>query len=175
MRMRRICHIILIVLVAVVSALISHAAPIGPQAAPKLPDEVRSLAGLKQLKINIEHNGVLPAGMEYSTKDAKEIVRQLLTDGGFEVVDLGQAPTVKIMLLTGVNHEHDNLVNYTFHLSLEQHVIIQRINAPLYVLTYALIDGDIATRAQLSEELEQRISRLTSHLMRRIHKATISS
>lgn len=159
-----------VILVAAIG-LAAWAAPIRP-GQQKVPGEIRSLAGLKTVEVVVQPSSALLNEENYSVTDARKKMQDTFKEGGF-AFDSGEGvPTVRLVVLTNVNSAHPDVVSYTYHLSVEQKAVIERIDESIYVPTYALVWGNVTTREDLLAALDKDLPQVTRHFMNRVKYAT---
>ncbi len=152
------------------TAWVCTAAPILP-AKPRVTEEIKSLAGIKRLRVVVESKSLLLQNMKYSPANIQEQVSDLMIEAGFEVVDDPKATTLRIVLLTNTKPTFPDVVSVTHHLSLEQDIVVARLGSPMFAPTYALVHGILVSKDRMLAELDDPIVALMQRFAQRVEQA----
>ncbi len=147
-------------------------------AAPNLPkkslvtDEIYSLGQLDKVKVELKVMSTLLTEEGLDEKAIEEDMANLLMAGGIDVVDKGDAiPTVSLVLLTNTDARFEDVVSVTHHISLEQPVLVRRLERDVVVPTYALVHGILVSKNRLVFDTRRPIPQIINHFLRRIDEA----
>lgn len=149
-------------------------------AGPALPvksmvtDEIYSLGRLEKVKVKVK---VLSKLSELDALDLKQIKKQMtdrLIEGNINVIDEGnQVPTVSLVIMANTDIRFDGITSVTYHISLEQVVLIRRLEREVVVPTYALVHGILASDSRLLFDLRMPIPQIFNHFLRRVAEANM--
>ncbi len=144
----------MIVAVFFLGSWICWAAPVLPER-PRLPGEVRSLAGLRQFKVSVETALTGSKPIRIDTGALREKVEAILEERGYGAVDDDQAAAMRVTLVMADNERHPNMLGFTIHVAVEQAVVIRRLDQTIRVPTYAAAAVGFATRQDVRAEIER--------------------
>ncbi|MAE63943.1 MAG: hypothetical protein CMJ18_06685 [Phycisphaeraceae bacterium] len=125
---------------------------------PEISDELVSLARIRKLSVAFEADDDALRKAGFTTSRAMGHIHKRLTEAGIEVVEQGKSddvPTLMISILVEAHPGYEELINYTYCLSIEQRAMIERIDRRLRVPTYVFVFGDIATQDELLDALHR--------------------
>ncbi|MAE66926.1 MAG: hypothetical protein CMJ18_21925 [Phycisphaeraceae bacterium] len=125
----------LVPLLCLAAGIASVAAPFSPGSST-LPDEQRSLAGIRQVHLRISE---IPLDLETIGLTAERIRTQCkkkLADAGIELLDESQAPFLSLTIMGGIEPDAPEAIGFVLLMELEQAVYIERLRQTLEVPTY---------------------------------------
>ena len=141
---------------------------------PLVTEEVYSLGHLEKVKVEVK---VLSKLAELAALDLQQIKREMtdqLVDGNINVVDEGnQVPTVSLVIMTNTDSRFDGITSVTYHISLEQVVLVRRLEREVVAPTYALVHGILALDKRLLFDLRVPIGQLVNHFLNRVAEANM--
>lgn len=150
-------------------ACLLAAAPILPGQA-KLSPEVKSLTGIDKVEVLVQ--GASPLVNDKAlTSELEQTITSLLSEANIEVAKAADLPRLNVVLITNVNPAYPDAVSYTYHLSLEQNVRLERLDQTLFLPTYALVHGELTSRNQLHTEVKRILPLVINHFISRVAAA----
>jgi len=167
---RLIAFGVAVVLVALTSWLCT-AAPIVPERR-RVTNEIRSLAGIAEVEVEVDSASSVLAEMKYPVDRMKKRTADLLAEHGIMAVTDSAAPILNLVLLTETSQDHPEMVSFTYHLSLEQDVVLERLNEKILVPTYALVHGSLTTREKLTQTIDELLPVVIRHFASRVQVAS---
>ena len=162
--------LLLVVAVALLVVFVCTAAPI--KVGPRISNEVRSLAGLDELDVMVFVRSKVLEKSKYSGERVKQKIISMLAASGINVVDGSDGPVLQVVILSEINSEFPELVAYTCHITLEQEVVVKRLQQTLAVPTYSLVHVDITSADRVEEDLENFVPDIVRHFIERVKLAT---
>ena len=141
----------------------------------RLSNEIRTLAGVKNIEVIIETKSKDLFEVKYLPHNAKKVVEQMLSKAGIESVDGTGGPVLRIAVITGKNPQFPDFISFTYHLSFEQLVRVDRLDAVVHVLTYALVYGSFTKKDLVLRDLNKTLPTLTKHFIERVKLANKAS
>ncbi len=157
------------VLACLLLVTIIAAAPILPGNTGLSP-EVKSLAGIRKVEVLVQGASSL-VNDEAFINELQQTITQLVTDAGLEVTQGVDLPRLNVVLITNVSSAYPDAVSYTYHLSLEQNVRIERLDQTLFLPTYALVHGELTSRDQLQTDVKRVLPVVINHFLSRVAAA----
>ena len=154
---RRIVLGLLLALVAGLSLAV-WAGPVLMNPAPKLPDQVRSLAQVERVRIGIDSIPGAVDKMGITADLIREQWRESLTDAGYEVVESDvDAPKVNLRIMYLSDPIVPDAGAYTCVLTVEQAAKIGSADEPLHVPTFLTALMGLEAEKNLKNSLEKAI------------------
>ncbi len=157
--------------VLLAGSLIVWAAPVTRVEPAKLADPVRSLAGLKQLRLQFR----LPpedVGMELDAETVATEWRQKLIDAGFDLAAEGPGvPLLEVTITSVLDPNVPDAQGIGVTLLLYQPVHVQRLDAELMVPTYVHTPSGVAPKGLLKEHAREAINFAMSVFLQNCHRA----
>ena len=154
---RRIALALLLAFVAGLS-LAAWAGPVLLQPAPKLPDQIRSLAQVQRVRIGIDSIPGAVTKLGITAESIREQWGQTLTDEGYEVVEPDvDAPKVNLRIMYLSDPIVPDAGAYTCVLTVEQAARIGSADEPLHVPTFLTALMGLETEKNLKNSLEKAI------------------
>ncbi len=157
----------------IASATWVAAAPIKP--ATKLSSEIRSLRDLEEVEIKVQAlSRVLDeVGLKSATVHGRMV--EALADSGILPSEGTGGPVLRLVILTQTEPDYPEMVSFTYHLSLEQSVTVNRIDEQVHVPTYALVHGTLTTKDKLLPDLNRLLPIVMRHFLERVKMASRAS
>ena len=153
------------------TAWICTAAPVLPRT-DRMSNEIISLANVQQIAVTVKYRSQTLKDQGYVPKLAKKHIQQMLIERGYEISQDPDAPTLSIVILTESDpDDHPGVISFTYHVSLEQNALIERLDRRLYVPTYALVHGSLTATATLKKDLEALLPTVIDHFHNRVQTA----
>ncbi len=147
------------------------AAPVLPRTG-RVSNEIISLANVQQIAVSVKHRSQVLKDQGYEPKLAKKHIQQMLIERSYEISQDPAAPTLSIVILTESDpDDHPGVIGFTYHVSLEQNVLIERLDRRLYVPTYALVHGSLTATATLKADVEALLPTVIDHFHSRVQSA----
>ena len=151
-KQKMLASLVVCVALLVMGVLLSPAAPLVPQD-QELADPVRSLAGLKQLRVQIRVSSDA-AGAELDVPALGNEWRQKLRDAGFELLEAGDdIPLLELTLTTVSDPKLPGGLGVGTTLMLYQRVHVPRLQTDLTVPTYVHNPVGAVPLSQLDEQV----------------------
>ena len=155
MRTRKWLTITAVVLAMTTTAWWLHAAPIR-NARPKLPDEIITLHGLREIRLKTVPLG--PSLTELNvTKEMMRAFEERLVEKGFEVTEKQDVPIIQVSARLQTNSRHPDIIAVYFVVDVHQRVRVYRIDQDLTVPTISISHAVITTPNQVADMLEQEV------------------
>ncbi len=136
-----------------------------------LPSEAHSLAGLKQIRVQVDGNPILSKLVPYNTERAKTEIERMLMDADMDISQDKEVPTLRILIALSTNVKYPDMVGFTYQLSIEQNVLIERLKKRIHVPTYTLLYGTLTTEEDLLKELDRLLPTVMDYFIRRVRAA----
>lgn len=170
--MRSVALMVVVVVVAA-AGWVCTAAPIVP-GRNRVTNEIRSLAGVERLEVEVKTVSSVLLEMKYPLDRVEERITAILAEHEIETVEDIAAPVLSLVLLTETSSDHADMVSFTYHLSLEQEVVIERLDEKIFVPTYALVHGSLTTREHLVATMENLLPIVIRHFAGRLRTANVA-
>lgn len=171
MSKRKIVVFVFVCIALFAGAVISLAAPILIEG--ELSDPVRSLAGLKQvrLKIQLQSPNIVEAGLDSQTIDKEW--RLKLQTAGFEVMEKGDdLPLLELTVKAVSDPKVNDGLGVSAVLILYQRVHVERLEADLMLPTYVHTPGGVVPPLQLKAQVQEAIDFALNVFLQNCHRAT---
>ena len=131
---------------------------------PEINDEILSLAGVRQVALNVYIRQPRDAGkVEVPVALLERQLKQICAEKGLVVSSEFEDCRISIAVEFHRNPHHPELMSYIAHLALEQRMRLARLDRSMVVPTYTLIDGGFYKL----EDLEEKVSRNLRSMVRR--------
>ena len=145
----------------------------GSVAAPLLPNreptgELLSLRELQELELQLDFAGpgapLLKARRDATTK---RMAKLLIDDGDLDIAGKAGPARLHLLVMTDTNADHPNLISYALHLSIEQYVVVERIDQRVFAPTYGLVKVGFTAKTRLAEEIDKLLPSMIRHFLSR--------
>jgi hypothetical protein len=151
-------------------ALTAIAAPLGGGGgaagrAPQIPDEILSLANVKQVRVEFEN---LPADLQkagMTSERFQTFAKKKLTDAGIELVTTGDVPVLMIKAVTITDPSVPEATALIFFCDVQQRIKVMRIDRELNVPTCTAIAYATARRDKLGEMADRQADLVMTRLI----------
>ena len=150
------------------TAWVCTAAPILP-AKPRVTEEIKSLAGIKRLRVVVESKSLLLQNMKYSPANIQEQVSDLMIEAGFEVVDKREKllPILRFEFMSASDPKFEKAAGFCVVMALRQPVDLRRFELSMYASTYQSFYVGLESRGDLNEKIttgvESRVKQFIDH------------
>ena len=168
MQYRTIPWTILVVAVAGVAAWVCVAAQVLPDKAV-ITEEIYSLGRIDKVKVKVTSRSPFLDAEGLKTEDIERDIENMLLEGGLDIVKAGdEVPTVTLVILTNKDVRFEGVVSVTHHLSVEQPVLIRRLEHDVVVPTYALVHGLFVSEHRPLFDARKPIPKIINHFLNRL-------
>ena len=137
-------------------AITTWAGPMTEQRA-SLSDELLGLAKMRRISLRIR---LLPHEMRnagLTQKKLERVVKEQLTDAGFQIVDDDTTPRLVLTPLILTNENVHDTIGFIVYFDIQQRVRILRLDKEYVVPTATLSAHGIAKRATLSKSVRESV------------------
>lgn len=161
-------------LVLILAGLSVWAAPLLPQRL-HLTDEIRSLARLERVELNIAHISPTLREVGVDAIAVRESWKQRLEDAGVAIEESDDLPKLQLVGTALLDKGTPDSIGYCFIISLEQGVEVDRLNQKLSLPTWTGVYTGMKHSDEIAEELDRLLSRIIEEFVYRIELATKQS
>ncbi len=159
---------------ALLMATVLLAAPILPKAGT-LPDETASLAGVKQVRIEVLRVSPLLSKFDIKPTRLEDAFRDRVEEAGFQIVEDANAPRCSLIVKTAVDIDLPEAVSLTVSILVHQKVRVHRIGRDLTLPTATLQKTVLTTVARTEETLFDSLSALVQFLAQMVESANVKT
>ena len=170
MHRRKIITIAILTAAALAATVwVCRAAPIVSR--PVVSDEILSLAGLDTFRVEVDARSAAPGKIELSAEKITTDVEKLAAQRGFKTSEQENAATLSIKIRLHGSPKYPGVIACRFHVSLEQEVIVKRLNKTLRLPTYALVHSSLTDKDDAAKDVDRQIELLVSLFLTRVKSA----
>ena len=138
---------------------------------PVMSDEILSLTGLDTFRIELDASSAAPEKIVLSAEKIKADVERMVAQRGFKTSDQDDAAKLGIKIRLHGGLKYPDVIACRFHFSLEQDVIVKRLNKTLRLPTYALVHSSLTDKDDAAKDVDRQIERLVSLFLTRVRSA----
>jgi hypothetical protein len=148
---------------------VCRAAPIVSR--PVVSDEILSLTGLDTFRIEVDAKSTAPGEIKLSAERITADIEKMVAQRGFKTSEQEDAAKLSIMIRLHGSPKYPDVIVCRFHFSLEQDVIVTRLNKTLRLPTYALVHSSLTDKDDAAKDVDRQIELLVRLFLTRVKSA----
>ena len=150
------------------------------QAAPvlekrRIPDEVRSLAGLNEFRVQVDPIVGLSERESVSTDEIAKLLSEQLTQAGVEIGDEPHLPRLVLQVMLATDPDQPEAVGLGMVLAVHQQAYFKRLDRALTVPTASMSSSRLTTRKRAEATIRDMTRRMALNVAGSLRLAKASA